>query len=108
MLVTVLSACLFGVGFDPTVIFRRGDANHDRGVNVSDAIFLNSYLYSGGPAPPCMNEADANDDGHLDGADPVYILGWLYSGGPAPPWPGPTNSTCTHEANAYISCDSGC
>ena len=76
-------------------VMARGDANNDGRVNISDACMINNYLYSGGPAPPCMNQADANDDGLVTGADSSFILNWYYNGGSAPPSPGPFNKTCT-------------
>ncbi len=72
-------------GFD---IFR-GDANNNGFVETSDATFINSYLFSGGPAPPCMDQADANDDGQVDISDSIYLLNYLQQGGPAPPAPFP-------------------
>lgn len=98
--------CWSGVASDDDII-RRGDVNHDASVNVSDAVYLNSFLYQGGAAPPCMNEADVNKDGRVDGSDSAFLLSYLYSGGPAPPSPGPYNSTCTNTY-PYISCASSC
>ena len=110
----VLAGCLFAssgvfAGASEDIrILGRGDANNDHAVNVSDVIYLNNYLYQGGPAPPCMNQADVNDDAVVNGSDPVYLLNWLYGDGPAPPWPGASNSTCVDERNSYISCNSNC
>lgn len=103
-----LAACLVLGIIDPELIMRRGDANDDNAVNVSDVVYLNSFLYQGGPAPPCMNQADVNHDGLVNGSDPVYLLNWLYNGGAAPPAPGPTNSTCTNSSSPYLGCNSGC
>jgi hypothetical protein len=82
-----------GVSDDP-LLLERGDANSDGVVNLTDAMVINSYLYSGGPAPPCMNQADANDDGVVDGSDAIYLCNWLFCGGMAPPYPGPYNTVC--------------
>lgn len=89
-------------------ILKRGDANHSGAVNIGDAVFISNYLFHGGPAPPCENEADANHDGQISGADASYILNWLFSGGPAPPAPGPFNTSCTDSSNPIIGCSSGC
>jgi hypothetical protein len=105
----IVSVCLINASAlalipDDEEIMRRGDANMDGVVNLSDAVYVNGYLYSGGPAPPCMNQADVNNDGHVDGSDSVYLLNWLYNGGPVPPSPGPTNTTCAAEDSPYPGC----
>jgi hypothetical protein len=93
---------------DISEIIKRGDSNHSGVVNMSDVVYLNSYLFNGGPAPQCMNEADAQHDGRVDVSDPIYLLNWLYSGGPAPPAPGPFNTSCTTSSAPVISCNVGC
>jgi hypothetical protein len=65
-----------------------GDANNDGGYDISDAVFLIGYIFSGGPAPGDCNCAnclgDANGDGGVDISDAVYLIGYIFSGGPAP------------------------
>ena len=61
--------------------FRRGDANSDRLVDISDPIFTLSYLFLGGQAPACLEAGNANDDALLDLSDPVYLLESLFLGG---------------------------
>jgi len=78
-----------------TRIMGRGDANNDRTVNMTDAIMINNYLFNGGMAPPCLNQADANSDGVVNMADSSFILNWYFNGGYAPPSPGPFNKSCT-------------
>jgi hypothetical protein len=51
---------------------------------ISAAIFGLSFLFSGGPAPPCATACDSNGDGGFDLSDMVYILSYLFLGGPAP------------------------
>jgi len=34
------------------MLFRFGDANCDGGVDISDAVYLISYIFSGGPCHP--------------------------------------------------------
>jgi hypothetical protein len=72
---------------------RNGDANADGELDLSDAVYLLSWLYHGAaePAPlACPTEysalgtADVNGDGERDLSDPVAILGFIFSGGPAP------------------------
>lgn len=69
--------------------FTRAHANADSVLDISDAIFTLSYLYTGGPDPDCLDAADANDDGAVDTSDGIYTLRFLYSGGPPPPAPFP-------------------
>ena len=67
-------------------IFRRGDSNGDRAVDISDALNTLGYLFLGDRRPACFDAADANDDGKLDIADPIGTLEHLFSsGGPLPP-----------------------
>jgi VCBS repeat protein len=61
--------------------FRRGDANSDRLVDISDPIFTLSYLFLGGLSPACLESGNANDDALLDLSDPVYLLESLFLGG---------------------------
>ena len=71
-------------------IFRRGEANGDGRVDISDAIFILDWLFLGGPAPPCEKAADADDSGAHNLSDAVSIASWLFLGGSSLPAPGPT------------------
>jgi len=65
-----------------------GDANDDGGVDISDAVFLIAYIFSGGAAPHDCNYTngmgDANADGGVDISDAVYLIAYIFSGGAAP------------------------
>jgi hypothetical protein len=65
-----------------------GDANNDGEIDISDAVFLISYIYSGGAAPADCNYpfgmGDANGDGRVSVADAIFLIGYMFSGGPAP------------------------
>jgi hypothetical protein len=69
--------------------FRRGDANFDARIEISDAIFGLAYLFLGGEAPRCADAVDADDDGGLNLTDAVFLLNHLFTGGRAPPPPYP-------------------
>ena len=43
--------------------FLRGDANHDREVDVSDAVTTLLYLFVESSTPPCLDSLDFDDDG---------------------------------------------
>ncbi|MCX6831806.1 MAG: dockerin type I repeat-containing protein, partial [candidate division Zixibacteria bacterium] len=68
-----------------------GDANDDGGIDISDAVFLISYIFSGGAAPHDCNgpngKGDANGDGGIDISDAVYLISYIFSGGAAPHCP---------------------
>lgn len=51
---------------------------------ITSSIFGLAYLFSGGPAPPCIKACDANGDGRFDLSDMVYILTYLFAGGQPP------------------------
>lgn len=74
------------------VLFRRGDANCDGLVDLSDAVAALNWMFTGGPRPCCVEGADTNDDGGIDVSDAVFLLLWRFVGGSPPPLPGP--DTC--------------
>ncbi len=78
--------------------FRRGDANLDSRLDISDAVATLGFLFTGGIEPTCLDSADTNDDGAVDLTDGVAILGFLFTGGTAPPSPGPDR--CGEDATA--------
>jgi len=69
--------------------FRRGDANCDGQfpLDLSDPIFIISYLFVSGPSPVRMDAADANDDAKVDISDSIKLLSWLFLGAAKPPKP---------------------
>ena len=70
--------------------FRRGDANDDSGVDISDGIFILSYLFLPlGRTPSCLDASDADDGGSVDISDAIVIFGVLFTGGEDLPAPGP-------------------
>ena len=83
-------------------LFRRGDVNNAGSLDISSAINILGFLFSGGVTIACMDAADANDDGRIDLSDAISILGFLFLGGPPTPAPGPFNcgpdTTTTDDA----------
>jgi len=69
-----------GIG-DACDLYCCGDANSDNAVNVSDAVFIINYAFSGGQAPEPLESADANCDGAVNVSDAVYIINYAFSGG---------------------------
>ena len=66
-------------------VFKRGDANMDYNVDISDAIYSLEYLFQGGIEPTCLDAMDANDDGNIDLADSLKMLFYQYTGAFIPP-----------------------
>ncbi len=61
-----------------------GDANDDGTANVGDAVYLISYVFKSGPAPPCMEKGDANCDSSVNVGDAVYLISYVFKSGPDP------------------------
>jgi hypothetical protein len=70
-------------------LFVRGDPSGDSKHNISDAVFILSYLFTGGDRPGCLDAADADGNGLLELTDAIYLLDFLFLGGPAPQAPFP-------------------
>ncbi len=71
-------------------LFRRGDANADNSVDISDAVFILGFLFLGKPTTiDCQRSADLDDSGELDLSDATYLLNFLLLGAQTPPAPGP-------------------
>ena len=58
------------------------------GVQLTDAVNILNFLFSGGRAPTCEEAADADDNGAVQLTDAVRVLNFLFAGGDAPPAPG--------------------
>ncbi len=64
--------------------FRRGDANADGAVNISDPIFGLNRLFGDGEVLPCLESGDVNADAAFNIADPIFLLNNLFGDGPSP------------------------
>jgi len=64
--------------------YMCGDANGDNVVDISDAVYLIAYIFSGGAAPSPLLAGDANCDLVVDISDAVYLIAYIFSGGAAP------------------------
>ncbi len=90
-------------------IFRRGDANADGSVDVSDAVMVLQYLFEGAVLT-CIDSADIGDNGSVNIADPVGIVGFLFGGGapPAEPYPAcgidPTDTDGLPDCQSHTNC----
>ncbi|MBI4583271.1 MAG: VCBS repeat-containing protein [Planctomycetes bacterium] len=69
--------------------FRRGDANANGQLEITDPIMILLRLFLGGEAIPCEDAADADNDGAVGMNDAVLVLLRLFAGGDPLPPPGP-------------------
>jgi hypothetical protein len=68
------------------VIIKPGDADNSSALDISDAVYLIAFIFSGGPAPvPDVLAGDADCSGSVDISDTVFLLAYIFSGGPQPP-----------------------
>ena len=68
--------------------FKRGDADRDDRVDLSDAVLVLELLFVSSGRFPCADAADADDSGEVNVTDAVVILGRVFLGGGALPSPG--------------------
>jgi len=61
-----------------------GDANGAGGVDISDALFIITYIFQGGPAPNPLGRGDADCNGGTDIGDVTFIIAYIFQGGAAP------------------------
>ncbi len=67
-----------------TCSYVSGDANGSGTVDISDVVFLISYIFGNGAAPSPLSSGDATCDTAIDISDAVYLIAYIFSGGPAP------------------------
>jgi hypothetical protein len=73
----------------PSGSFRRGDADLNGRLELTDAVVILEHLFRGGTEPACLDAADADDGGVVNITDPIGILNHLFQGSLPPPLPGP-------------------
>ena len=91
----------------PKENFKRGDADGNGSLEVTDPILVLNYQFVGGPAPECFDAADIDDLGPdaLDLTDAIYSLNYQFVGGYAPPpSPGPTECGPDPTADNFPPC----
>ena len=68
----------------------RGDANDDGSQDISDAVAILGFLFTGAPSSlDCRESGDVDGSGILDVTNAVRLLGYLFQGEepPVPPFP---------------------
>jgi hypothetical protein len=61
-----------------------GDVNDDGIANISDALAILEYIFSGGSEPPGLDRADVDCDTILNISDVVFLVSFIFSSGPEP------------------------
>ncbi len=61
-----------------------GDADGNGIITISDAVFLITYIFGGGPAPDPIVAGDTDCNGIVTISDAVYLITFIFGGGPAP------------------------
>lgn len=61
-----------------------GDANSDGTINVSDAVYLISYVFGEGSAPNPISLGDCDCTGVVNVSDAVYLVSYIFGSGAAP------------------------
>ncbi len=64
--------------------YRCGDVDVNDIVNISDAVYLINYIFSGGPPPAPLAAGDVNLSELITISDAVYLINYIFAGGPAP------------------------
>jgi hypothetical protein len=100
---------IYRLSMNPAIIdslpLRRGDANNDGDINISDPSYILAVLFLGEAARPfaCQNAADTNDSGTIELTDAIVIFNYLFRGDAAPASPSPS---CGFDATeSGLECD---
>jgi hypothetical protein len=64
--------------------YTCGDADDNKAVNISDAVYLISYVFAGGYAPKDICLGDASGDGAVNISDAVALITYIFQGGSIP------------------------
>jgi hypothetical protein len=61
-----------------------GDADSGGSVDIDDAVYLISYIFTGGSAPDPVENGDADCSGEIDIDDVVYLIAYIFASGTPP------------------------
>ena len=67
--------------------YVAGDGDGNAQVNISDAVYIISYIFTAGPEPVPYSAGDANCDAMVNISDAVALINYIFAGG-APPCSG--------------------
>ncbi len=63
----------------------RGDVDRSGAINVADLTMYVAYIFQGGAAPVCADQADVDASGGHNVADLTYLVAYIFKGGEPPP-----------------------
>jgi hypothetical protein len=92
-----------GLVVPPGPVFRRGDADDNGRLEVTDAVRILLWLFAGASAPTCVDTADVDNNGSGEVSDVIGLLGYLFRAGPPPAEPGPAR--CGLDDDIESGCD---
>jgi hypothetical protein len=64
--------------------YSPGDVDGSGSIDISDVVFLISYIFSGGLPPIPLARGDVNCSSGVDISDAVFLISYIFSGGSAP------------------------
>ncbi|MEE3200218.1 MAG: glycoside hydrolase family 18 protein [Planctomycetota bacterium] len=104
---SLLSVLHEGLRQPPAARFIRGDCNTDAMIDLTDAVYLLNYNFTGGPSPACAAACDADGDGQINGTvtDALYLLSFSFLGGAPPPPPFPACGTASRPSDEALGCE---
>ena len=95
---TIGDACDTPGEVDPVYFVRSICRNGSASPQLSDAVYLLNFLFTGGERPSCQVACDTDGDGRAMLTDAVQLLQFLFLGGPAPgTWEGSIPTCETYE-----------
>jgi len=53
-------------------------------IDISDLVYLVTYMFQGGPPPPIFEEADVDASGEINIADLIHLVMYMFQDGPDP------------------------
>src|SRR5206468_11465598 len=90
-----------------STVFHRGDSDDNGQLQLTDAVRILGFLFSGGAALTCFDAADADGNNKLQLTDAVRILGYLILGQTALAPPGPPPAACGPDNDeTHLGCGS--
>ena len=93
----------------PGATFRRGDADANGSLELTDAVNLLNYLFLGAANPACIDAADFDDNGEADISDAIASLNYQFLGGAPPAAPGVNEcGRDVEEETPDLGCDVSC
>ena len=58
--------------------YTCGDADHSSAIDISDPVYLITYIFAGGPAPNPLLAGDADCTNDVDISDAVYLINYIF------------------------------